>query len=375
MSGLVNTMTRKAFIPSFLKKDVFSEFGEEDSSAFFIPSFLRTPKPLKWYDTPSLVEESNPVVNASGMECEDSARPDEPLGLVLSGGGAKGAYQAGVWAALSELGLADRIKAISGTSVGALNAAVFSTIGDAEKIFHFWHYHVGNIVSPNFEALEPVKMISTILSGLIDGEIPLQGLLNREAVGEIVERVLPDKWSARMPDVYATSLEYGGAPFSVSPTKENCRIVRFWLNGEQNAGLRRDKILASCAMPWCFSPVEIRGRCFLDGGWSSKGGDNIPIRPILVRHPEIRTIIVVRCNSADIEPTVLPMMSGVRFIEIRPRHPLRGIFDDFPIEGIPLVQRFSGTLAFDPTYTDAMFAEGKKDGISIMSKVCARGII
>ena len=39
------------------------------------------------------------------------------------------------------------------------------------------------------------------------------------------------------------------------------------------------------------------------------------------------------------------------------------------------VTAISGTIAFAPTYTDAMFAEGKKDGISIMSKVCAREII
>ena len=37
------------------------------------------------------------------------------IGFVLSGGGAKGAYQAGVWKALVETGVAKRITAISGT--------------------------------------------------------------------------------------------------------------------------------------------------------------------------------------------------------------------------------------------------------------------
>lgn len=32
------------------------------------------------------------------------------IGLVLSGGGAKGAFQAGVWMAMCELGLADRVR-------------------------------------------------------------------------------------------------------------------------------------------------------------------------------------------------------------------------------------------------------------------------
>ena len=42
-------------------------------------------------------------------------------GIVLEGGGARGAYQIGAWKALKEAGI--RIKGISGASVGALNSA------------------------------------------------------------------------------------------------------------------------------------------------------------------------------------------------------------------------------------------------------------
>ena len=45
------------------------------------------------------------------------------LGLVLSGGGAKGAYEVGVWQALHEARLAGDVAAVSGTSIGAVNAA------------------------------------------------------------------------------------------------------------------------------------------------------------------------------------------------------------------------------------------------------------
>ena len=40
-----------------------------------------------------------------------------PLRFVLSGGGAKGTYEIGVWQALQEVGIASNITAISGTSV------------------------------------------------------------------------------------------------------------------------------------------------------------------------------------------------------------------------------------------------------------------
>ena len=49
---------------------------------------------------------------------------NKEYGLVLEGGGAKGAYQIGAWKALKEAGI--RIKGIAGTSVGALNGALIA---------------------------------------------------------------------------------------------------------------------------------------------------------------------------------------------------------------------------------------------------------
>lgn len=43
------------------------------------------------------------------------------LGVVLSGGGSKGAYEIGVWKALRKLNV--KYDIVTGTSVGALNAA------------------------------------------------------------------------------------------------------------------------------------------------------------------------------------------------------------------------------------------------------------
>lgn len=48
------------------------------------------------------------------------------LGLTLSGGGGKGANQIGVWQAMRDLGLDSQLSAISGTSVGGLNGAMFA---------------------------------------------------------------------------------------------------------------------------------------------------------------------------------------------------------------------------------------------------------
>ena len=58
------------------------------------------------------------------------------IGLAFSGGGGKGPYQIGVWRAMQELGLADSINAVSGTSVGALNAVLFAQ-KDLKKAYFF----------------------------------------------------------------------------------------------------------------------------------------------------------------------------------------------------------------------------------------------
>ena len=55
--------------------------------------------------------------------------------VVLSGGGARGAYQAGAWKALRELDY--QFDIVTGTSVGALNAAMMAS-GDFERAIMLW---------------------------------------------------------------------------------------------------------------------------------------------------------------------------------------------------------------------------------------------
>ena len=56
-------------------------------------------------------------------------------GIVLEGGGARGAYQVGAWQALRELGL--EYGGVAGTSVGALNGAMMVQ-GDIDRALEIW---------------------------------------------------------------------------------------------------------------------------------------------------------------------------------------------------------------------------------------------
>ncbi|MBM6838155.1 patatin-like phospholipase family protein, partial [Clostridium saudiense] len=51
---------------------------------------------------------------------------DIKIGLVLSGGGAKGAYEAGVFKAIEDLNISQNVSVISGTSIGTVNGLMFS---------------------------------------------------------------------------------------------------------------------------------------------------------------------------------------------------------------------------------------------------------
>lgn len=60
------------------------------------------------------------------------------IGLMLSGGGARGSYQVGVIKALMETKLMDKITHISGTSIGAINTYLLMNFKEYEKIYDYW---------------------------------------------------------------------------------------------------------------------------------------------------------------------------------------------------------------------------------------------
>ena len=80
---------------------------------------------------------------------------NKEYGLVLEGGGARGAYQIGVWKALLEFGV--KIKGIAGVSVGALNGALFC-MGDYLKAEELWScITYSNIMNVNEKQIRKFK--------------------------------------------------------------------------------------------------------------------------------------------------------------------------------------------------------------------------
>jgi len=76
------------------------------------------------------------MVQARWLTCE----PESPVGLVLSGGGARGAFQVGVWKTLLEdpRGLCRPPDVVSGTSCGAINGALIAAGLTPDEMLSFW---------------------------------------------------------------------------------------------------------------------------------------------------------------------------------------------------------------------------------------------
>ena len=112
-------------------------------------------------------------------------------GLVLEGGGAKGAYQIGAWKAMREAGV--KIKGIAGTSVGALNGALIcmDDLTNAEKVWENISY--SSIMSVEDEKMEllfhqkklDVDLLKEVFDFMKEGGIDVTPL--KELIAECID--------------------------------------------------------------------------------------------------------------------------------------------------------------------------------------------
>ena len=320
---------------------------------------------------------------------------DDSIGLVLSGGGAKGAFQAGVWKAMCELGLAERVRVISGTSVGAINGSAFAAIKDAEDVCSFWRDHVEEVATPNLRNLSLDSLRQAAVNVLAGKAFPFHGLLDRVALEKLIRKVLPKRWPEGSPAVIVSSLRFSGGMMDEF-NKSSYELRRFWIDGENDPERRLAKLIASAAIPWGFDPVEIDGKRYVDGGWDDKGGENVPVSPILENRPSIKTIVVVRCNSEEVEPEPLDVVvpDDKRLVEVRPGRTLKGPFGDMSgfvpdssfISNLPVLGNlaknmevidrqlriWSGTFAFDSECAKRFIRQGYNDGLAALRELKPR---
>lgn len=204
-----------------------------------------------------------------------------PIALVLQGGGARGAYQAGVIKAVAELSTQGQcpFRILSGTSVGSLNAAALAAgATDFQNAAHRLEALWGGLSSSSIYHTGRWKLLSSSIRqltrlllarhGLHKGLVildnaPFEALLRREFSGVEVEQAIR---AGVLDALCITASSYnGGRAVTFYEGREN--IAEWHLT--RRAGVRTtigpEHLLASSALPFLFPAVCIDGRFYGDG--------------------------------------------------------------------------------------------------------------
>lgn len=218
------------------------------------------------------------------------------LGLVLSGGGAKGSFEAGVVAAIEDAGLRPEI--VSGTSAGALNAAGMAAGFDADRLAEMWTSVSDGDV---FRARRDIWRLPRP-----------QGLWERRSLAGRLLAKVGWTWYFDTTPLRRTLVDLlGGERLPVrdglvavvsAVEKATGELVRF-TNAEppqhrtsprfQVVDLHVDHLMASAAIPLLFRPGVVDGATFWDGGLVA----NTPLASALAYEPDVVIVVTTATRS------------------------------------------------------------------------------
>ena len=230
----------------------------------------------------------------SGAPTDNSLSGKQQVVLVFQGGGALGAYQAGVYQALHEAGIEPDW--IIGTSIGAINAALIAGNSDGARLARleeFWrrmrHEPAGGVpwLWPGLS--DAVSYWSTLFGGIpaffqpnpwafLGTHIPLGGdragyystAALRDTLGELVDFSLVNKCSPRL---------------TVGAARVRTSEMRYF--DSRDGEITVDHVMASGALPPAFPAVRIEGELYWDGGILS----NTPTEAIFDDQPRRNSLI------------------------------------------------------------------------------------
>jgi NTE family protein len=286
-------------------------------------------------------------------------------GLVLAGGGAKGAYQVGALRYLRDLGFCPW--KIAGTSIGALNGGVLASertfaVG-VDRLEEMWRrlgreqilqlhpratkraliygaYAFVPTLRSTIAALLPSWLREEV--SLFDPE-PVERLL-REAIDPAAIRRGPELWVTvfRSLDVPLLDLAVLG-DMARAATGADAEWFRAQDFGDEEI---TEVLLASAAIPIAFPRREILGNKYVDGGLA----DNAPVGA-LVRAGCSRVIVIHLSNGVAWSRHGLP---DETVIEIRPELPIQQ-------SGTPVLGLLDALLDFSADRIEKLRQQGYED--------------
>ena len=222
----------------------------------------------------------------------DASKYRKGIALVLAGGLALGAFEAGAYAALEGAGLAASLECVAGSSIGAITAAIIAGNESRDRVTRlseFW----GGISS------DPTPLTSFWLG------LPTEGIWRQAHSQASVMQTLvigrPGLFQARLSPGPSVGVSDVPALYDLAPLRAtlaslvdfdllnsgSIRVViaatdvltgeRVIFDTARGDIIGLEHILACCALMPIFAPVEINGRLLADGGLAS----NVPLDVVL----------------------------------------------------------------------------------------------
>lgn len=197
------------------------------------------------------------------------------LGICLSGGGARGAYQIGALMALRELGIFKDAVAFSGSSIGSINAT-FAGLNMLEEAKDIWLSFKENPLGELSEGRERFRKEG--LKALENGLFPLTRL--EDVLNQHLVSFNPDSKDVFVAvsdtgDANKSDLELFKSAFDYYIRKDE--MLHYVSLRNLNKHDQITTLLASCAVPFVFPPIIKDNRKYRDGGYF----DNIPVQPLI----------------------------------------------------------------------------------------------
>lgn len=222
-------------------------------------------------------------------------------GLVLEGGGAKGAYHVGAFKALNELGV--EIGGIAGTSIGAINGAMMVQ-GDYDLLEKVWYsinsYELFDIDEKAIIDLKNLNLQEINFSYLLHQS---KEILNNRGLDTSKIRALFDTY-INEEKVLNSNIDFGIVTVDLTDKKP---VELF--KEDIPKGKLIDFLIASANLP-AFRIEEVDGKKYLDGGFYN----NLPID--LLAKKGYKDIIAVRTMAMGIVRKVKE--KGVKITYIQP---------------------------------------------------------
>ena len=225
-------------------------------------------------------------------------KPKNPFAktaLVLQGGGALGAYQAGVYQALSEAGYEPDW--LAGISIGAINAAIIAGNPPKDRLARlqqFWERvtlpmpplsEFGEFSHQFFNRASAMAAVLFGASGFFRPRFPF-ALLQPQGTRGALSFYDTAPLRATLEELIDFDLINNSRSIRLSLGAVNIRSANFVYFDNSKRTLTVDHVMASAARPPGFPPVAIEGEYFWDGGLVS----NTPLSYLLENGPHEDTL-------------------------------------------------------------------------------------